>query len=211
MAVTQTLLKTNVLPGVPLSEVLGRVNDYLSDGNDSLMFVTLFAGLLDVRTGEVDICDGGHNPPVMIDCNGKALMLEKCTGVALGIQPGFVFQSQKVALQPGDGIFLYTDGVTEAMNEARHVFSDARLVSKLNDIGRRPVEEMLPAVMAAVTDYAGAAPQSDDIAMLGIRFTGVQAAPKDVERTRTPRVSRNLAIVEQQVADEAALLQRRGG
>lgn len=179
MAVTKTVLTTSMLPSFSLSEVVGRVNDYLAENNPSVMFVTLFAALLDVRTGEIEYCDGGHNPPYLVTGDGRATMLPKITGLALGFSPGFQFQSEKVMLSRGDAIFLYTDGVTEAMDPVHHQFGEARLEEALRRRNGGSLPELLKGVMEEVVQFAAGAAQSDDITMLALRYIGMPAAAVD--------------------------------
>jgi len=172
MAVTKTLMKSHVLPHVSLCEALARVNDTLAANNESLMFVTVFCGILDVRTGELECCDGGHNEPCLLLCEAPATMLKKKTGIALGFLPGFQFQSQMITLKPGDGLLLYTDGITEAMNTARDQYTEARLRATLTAmIGAAP-RDLVQAVWNDVKGFIAEAPQSDDIAMLAVRYQG---------------------------------------
>jgi sigma-B regulation protein RsbU (phosphoserine phosphatase) len=182
MAVTKTLLKTNVRDPGRLAEALARVNDYLVEGNDSMMFVTLFAAIVDVRTGELEYCDGGHNPPYLLRRDGRAHLVEKRTGMALGFSPGFVFETAKIKLERGDTIFLYTDGVTEAMNAGHDQFSEQRLEPALGELVKQPLDKLLPAVMSRVSAFAAGAPQSDDITMLALRYIG---EPRHAEATET--------------------------
>ena len=170
MAVTRTLLRSHVRCDVPLCDAIARVNNELASNNDSLMFVTVFCGLFDVRTGELEYCDGGHNPPCLLPGRAPVMMIQKKTGLALGLLPGFRFQSEKMKLRPGDGLFLYTDGITEAMDCSRQLYSEERLQEALTRCASAPVCDMVHAVMSDVQRFAAGAPQSDDIAVLAIRY-----------------------------------------
>jgi sigma-B regulation protein RsbU (phosphoserine phosphatase) len=170
MAVTRTLLRSHVRCDVPLCDAIARVNDELASSNDSLMFVTVFCGLLDVRTGELEYCDGGHNPPCILPCKAPVMMLKKKTGLALGLMRGFRFQSERITLRPGDGLFLYTDGITEAMDTARRLYTEERLQSALTRLAGAAVPDLVHEVMSDVQRFAAGAPQSDDIAVLALRY-----------------------------------------
>lgn len=172
MAVTRTLVKSHMLPDVALHEVLARVNDDLAQCNELMMFVTALFGVLDVRTGELEWCDGGHNLPCLLPCADSARMLEKETGLALGLSPHFQYRSQRLTLQAGDRLFLYTDGVTEAMNPLRELYTEARLQAALNAMPGASAHELVQGVMQDVKRFAAGAQQSDDITMLALRYRG---------------------------------------
>jgi phosphoserine phosphatase RsbU/P len=172
MAVTKTLFSSYVLPNVSLRDAMAKVNDKLAENNESAMFVTVFCGILDVRTGELEYCDGGHNMPYLLPVDAPPRMLPKTTGLALGFMPGFQFQSQKLTLRPGDGLFLYTDGITEAMNKARDQYTEARLQFSLDERRGASPPELVQGVMHDVQHFVGGEPQSDDIAILAVRYQG---------------------------------------
>jgi sigma-B regulation protein RsbU (phosphoserine phosphatase) len=172
MAVTKTLFDSHVLPDVRLSDAMAKVNDKLAENNESAMFVTVFCGILDVRTGELEYCDGGHNVPYLLPGDAPPRMLPKTTGIALGFMPGFQFQSQKITLRPGDGLFLYTDGVTEAMNRARDLYTETRLQLSLDARRYASSPKLVQGVMRDVQHFMEGEPQSDDIAILAMRYQG---------------------------------------
>jgi len=172
MAVTSTLIKNHVPSNASLCDAIAKVNDALAESNEALMFVTMFCGLLDVRTGELEYCDGGHNAPCLVPREAPVTMLEKKTGIALGFEPGFRFQSGKITLRAGDCIFLYTDGITEAMNSQRNLYTEERLQTTLDRLRDLKLPDLVGGVMDDVRLFAAGAPQSDDIAMLVIRYQG---------------------------------------
>ncbi len=92
--------------------ILNQVNRDLSADNPSLLFVTLFLGILNIKTGTVEYCNGGHNPPCIIRANGTIEALNVPGGMALGVMEDFSFRSQQIVLHKGDVIFIYSDGVT---------------------------------------------------------------------------------------------------
>jgi serine phosphatase RsbU (regulator of sigma subunit) len=134
MAITQTLVKTKATKGLTSATVLNRVNEDLSLDNPSLMFVTLFLGILNIRTGELEYCNGGHNPPYIIRASGDLETVETTNGMALGVVEDFHYQAKKLVLRKGDTIFLYSDGVTEAMNEKDELFTEGRLEKECRQI-----------------------------------------------------------------------------
>ena len=152
--------------------VVSLANQQLCEDNDESMFVTVFFGALDLTTGEFAYVNGGHNPPLLCR-NGKFdyLRMEK-KSVMLGVLDSGTYHEYRLTLAPGDMIFLYTDGVTEAMNEAGELYSKERLQRTLNEQCGKNVKDILTAVRENVGIYAGNAEQSDDITMLGLKFLG---------------------------------------
>jgi len=172
MAVTRTLIKTKASQLLNPSTVLTRVNEDLSLENPSMMFVTLFLGILNIRTGEIEYVNAGHNPPYIMGIDGSLKPVEQTGGIILGVEEDAVYQSKKLVLEKGEAIFVFTDGVTEAMNEAYELFSEKRLEKRLEEIGGKPVASIISTVMESVEEFAQGAPQADDITMLVLRFYG---------------------------------------
>ena len=172
MAVSKTLIKTKATKGLTSETVLNRVNEDLSLDNPSMMFVTLFLGILNVRTGELEYCNGGHNPPYLLRKNGDIEPVEMTGGMALGIVEGFSYQSKKIHIGEGDTLFLYTDGVTEAINRDEELFSEERLEKDLADLHEKPIKDLVDEVMARVKVYSEGMPQADDITMMVLRYFG---------------------------------------
>jgi sigma-B regulation protein RsbU (phosphoserine phosphatase) len=172
MAVTRTLLKSTALDGVPPGECLGRVNTLLCLDNDSEMFVTVFYGILDTRTGQLTYSNGGHNPPYLLRTDRCAERLAGTGDMVLGVLRGGQYHEKTTNLTPGDGLFLYTDGITEAMDATNTLFSDQRLATFLGETNGTSPEQLIRGAIDAVKDHCGAAPQSDDITALAVRYRG---------------------------------------
>ncbi len=172
MTVTQTLIKTKGIKGLSPGEILESVNKDLSLENPSFMFVTLFVGILHIRTGALQFSSGGHNPPYIIRADGKIEAMELTGGIPLGIVEDFSYQSKMTGLKKDDTIFLYTDGVTEAMNEKHELFSSARLEEDLLGLKDKPVEQMAGGIMESIEAFSRGTPQTDDITILLLRFYG---------------------------------------
>jgi sigma-B regulation protein RsbU (phosphoserine phosphatase) len=172
MAVTRTLIKVKATQGLTPETVLERVNEDLSLDNPTSMFVTLFLAILNVRTGVVDYCNGGHNPPFLVRASGNLAPLETTQGLALGVLSGFSYRSRRIVLKRGDTLFLYTDGVTEAMSPSGEMFSESRLKDELAVLRDQDVEAMGKAVLERISRFTQSMPQADDIAMLILRYYG---------------------------------------
>ncbi len=175
MAITNTLIKTKATRGLTPDAVLSRVNEDLAMDNPSVMFVTLFLGILDIRTGELSYANGGHNPPYILRAGGEIEPMEMTGGVALGVVENFVFQSRTVQLQTGDALFLYTDGVTEAMNREDELFGEERLVRDLERLRDAPMRELIEGVMQSVQAFSSGVPQTDDITMMRLQINEIGA------------------------------------
>lgn len=174
MAVTKTLIMTKATKGLTSDMVLNRVNEDLSLDNPSVMFVTLFLGILNIRTGELEYCNGGHNPPYILHKNGEIESLEMTGGMALGVMEDFSYQSKKIHIQERDTLFLYTDGVTEAINRNEELFSEERLEKDLVNLYGRPLNAMVDGVMERIREFSQGMPQADDITMMVLRYFGAK-------------------------------------
>jgi sigma-B regulation protein RsbU (phosphoserine phosphatase) len=184
MAITQKLVKSQVRErGGDPAELVSRLNNELCDGNDTLTFVTFFLGLFDRRTGEVLFCNAGHNPPYLVGPEGAALV-RVAPAIAIGVQENIPYANGSLRLRPGDTLFMYTDGVTEAMDAEEKLYSDGRLKEVLSGLHGLHPEAMCREILADVARFAGGAEQSDDITMVALRYNGAsddtagqQAAP----------------------------------
>ncbi|RJP63881.1 MAG: response regulator [Ignavibacteriales bacterium] len=172
MAVSRTLLKATALKGLNAGDSLAHVNNLLCPESIASMFVTIFYGVLNTATGEIEYANGGHNPPYLIREDGKVEELEMTGGIALGIIEGLPFSVKKITLKPNEGIFLFTDGVTEAFNVNEDLYSEERLISKLTDNAKLNSKELAEAVIADVHVYSSGVPQSDDITVLSLKYLG---------------------------------------
>ncbi len=172
MAVTKTLLKAKVTYGVTPRETLALVNDELCVDNDTAMFATIFSGILNTATGEVIYSSGGHNPPYVLSKTLGLRVLDDNSGTALGISEIATYSTGKTTLQPGDAIFLYTDGVTEAMNSTGIMYTEQRLMSFLASREEFNPEEIARATLTEISNFSAGTPQADDITVMAIRFSG---------------------------------------
>lgn len=169
MAVTKTFLQATVSKEASPEKVLTIVNKELSSQEEQQLFVTVFFGVINIRTGEVLYTNGGHNNPVILKRNGEAVFVRPIGGMVMGIVDDINFEAGRFVLGPGELLFLYTDGVTEAMDEKREQYSEERLEGVLKRSGGHTSRETIEAVLADVKAFAGTAPQSDDITMLAIK------------------------------------------
>jgi sigma-B regulation protein RsbU (phosphoserine phosphatase) len=174
MVISKTLLKTEGLRGHSPDEMLYRVNNILCPENDATMFVTLFCVILDLETGQIEYANGGHNPPLICSDSGDFEFMDIPKSFVVGPMPDTEYKSVRLALNPGDIMFLYTDGVTEAMNPEHQQFSEERLRECLSSLSARTPEDIIHSVQAEIETFAQGAAQSDDITMLALKFNGQQ-------------------------------------
>jgi sigma-B regulation protein RsbU (phosphoserine phosphatase) len=172
MAITQKLIKVGMRAARRRpAELLSMLNNEMCDGNDTLTFVTLLLGSVDQRTGEVLLANAGHNPPVLVSAEG-AQFIKVNPAIAIGVQENIPYSDQPLQLRPGETLFLYTDGVTEAMDEKERLYSDERLKETLHRLHHLQPEAMCREILADVARFVGGAEQSDDITMVALRFNG---------------------------------------
>ena len=172
MALTKTQIKASSSRRRTPEDVLYRANNDLCHENESGMFCTLFYGIMNMETGEVTYANAGHNPPYIINKNSEPVQIESTGGIALGVMEEMEFESATFTASKGDSIFLYTDGVNEAMNEADEEYSYERLEDYLKENSTGSITDMVNKNLESVKEFAGAAPQSDDITVLALRYLG---------------------------------------
>jgi phosphoserine phosphatase RsbU/P len=150
------------------SDIIARVNRELCQNNNDMMFVTLFFAILSPATGELAYCNAGHNPPYRISGTGLSA-IDDAKGVILGIVPEAVYETGRIVLSPGEAVYLFTDGVTEANNAAGELFTEERLEAHLRGLSGRTSTEIVNSVAATVRQFVDAALPFDDITMMAVR------------------------------------------
>ncbi len=177
------MAKANTLLRLKASDVnIDEANNILCEDNEENFFVTAFIGLLDLVTGELRYVNCGHEP-VFISRNGVYEALDEEPNFMLGCLPDFGFTAQKTTLLPGDRLFLYTDGVSEAMNARGELFGKGRILECLNAHTGLPSDNVLNAMYENVAAFVGKAEQSDDICMVALDYANEKALdfPADPE------------------------------
>ena len=175
MAITKALFNshfTNPNCGTICDEV-NRINTFLSRENDAMMFVTAFVGILNLKTGEVEYIDAGHEPPLILRKGSEVEILKKKGGLALCIDGSFAYTSATFQLQPGDALFLYTDGVPDANNLTGERFGIQRVRDLLKPVADTATPQQInKLVLDSLQTFIGEAPQFDDITALALRYFG---------------------------------------
>ncbi len=172
MAVARTMIKGIASQVLDPAGCLTKVNSMLIPESDASMFVTVFYGVLDTKSGVISYCNGGHNLPFMIRLASGITQVEDTSGIMLGKFDPFTFETKTVQCNPGDRLILYTDGVTEGMNEAQELYTEGRLVQYMEKHKSTGLENLVRGVVADVLKYMGKAMQSDDITLLSLEFKG---------------------------------------
>jgi len=172
MAVSRTIIHASAIKEMEPQECLYFSNNLLAKDNANSMFVTVFYGILNTRTGVMRYSNAGHNPPYILQKDGGIQIIEPTQDKVLGIIDDCKFHTKSVTISPGDGLFLFTDGVTEAMNPDFKLYSEEKLESLLAEIKDNRPEEIIDSVYKSVKDHASGAVQSDDITMLALRYNG---------------------------------------
>ena len=165
MTVARNLFHATARQGLPPAEIAHRINETLSDGNEQLMFVTMFIGAIDLRTGEMAFCNCGHNPPVVIPHGGKPAFLSCKANTSLGILPDAKYEGEHMSGFKDMPLFLYTDGLTEAENPDHEIFGSDRLLAVLGD-PYTDAETAVKRMQSAVSEFVAGADASDDLTML---------------------------------------------
>ena len=172
MAVAKTLIKSRAADDLSTASILTHVNNELSADNKECMFVTLFIGIVNIETGEFVYTNAGHNPPYLCRSNEPLQRLDARHGPIVGAMEGMVYGEERAHLDPADMVFLYTDGVTEAMDGDDKLFSEERLVGLLKDAYLETAESVVNATVSAVRTFEAGAEQADDVTVLAFRFHG---------------------------------------
>ncbi|GEM_PF-242111 len=181
MMVAKSLIQQQASLGSSPAEALTSINAQLCEHNDTGLFITAWLGILNLETGVLTYSCAGHNPPIIKSAAGTAFpkgevsdgsfkYLKDRSGLVLGGMPGIKYKESELQLHPGDRIFLYTDGVTEALNTDRKLYGEERLLDLLNNCQSNNPREVIETVKADVDRFAGEAEQFDDITMLEVSY-----------------------------------------
>jgi sigma-B regulation protein RsbU (phosphoserine phosphatase) len=170
MAVTMTLVRTLGREIARPKDILDRANKALTEDNQTSMFVTLLVGILDLETGRLVYASGGHTPPVVLRPGEAPRFAAASPGTVLGQFDGIVYEDCEVELRPGDTFVAYTDGVTEAFDPDSELFGDEGLLGCLGAAADGAAREIVDGLLAGVRAHARGAPQSDDIAIVALRY-----------------------------------------
>lgn len=170
MAVSHSLFRTLSAHDENPESIMQSFNAAISDNNADMMFITMFLGILDMETGTIRYCNAGHNPPIIIR-NGQTEFLATKPSLLLGVESDATYTSHTLDLAPGDSLFLYTDGLTEAENARKELFGEERTLKTAAGFGKLTAEEQVKQMREAMQLFVEKAEQSDDLTLLVVRRT----------------------------------------
>ena len=174
MALCRSLLRSIAGRGVSPGEAFEQTNRMICEDNRTDLFVTLFYGVLDLKTGQFDFATGGHNAPYQFSSDGRVSVLptQDARGTIVGVVPEIAFTTATTHLQPGDGLLLYTDGVTEAWSQDNQMYLEQGLEAFLSRAYVGSVESIVLGLLDDVKAFTLGTHQSDDLTVLALRYTG---------------------------------------
>ena len=200
MMTAKTIIKDLAERGLPVNEIFTQANEKLCENNESGMFVTAWMGILDLTTGNVQFANAGHNPPLLKRVDGSFEYLKTRAGFVLAGMEGVRYRVGELKLNPGDRLFLYTDGVPEATNVENKLYGEERLLTFMNQNASAEATELLPALKANIDEFVGEAPQFDDITMLMFDYKPQEGGERMTYQTfpaKTESLSDVLGFVDQ--------------
>lgn len=168
MASTRTLIRSNLKNGMSADAVMDRTNSELIQTNREKLFVTAWLGILDLSTGSLSYVNAGHNPPFVIHADGTAENVVSRPNFVLGRKKGIRYREHRMALSPGDRLFLYTDGLTDSTDAGGHMYGISRVKEMLSS--GKATEDIIPSMMDSVDGFSRGTEQFDDITMLLVDF-----------------------------------------
>ncbi|MFH1161323.1 MAG: SpoIIE family protein phosphatase [bacterium] len=188
MTVVRTLFRSRTMDGQPLHQIMSLINQELCKDNPNVMFVTMVSGIINLKTGFIELCNAGHNPPLLMHKDGKVKRINLFPAIPLGIMEYHQYKTEKIQMEPGDRLVLYTDGVTEALNLQDDFFTEKRLLKVLHEHSAADVPALVKGVVDSIHTFAEGVEQADDITLLilGFQKTGVQ--------THLPMETRHLSV-----------------
>ena len=170
MMSAKTIIKDLAESGLSVNEIFTRANEKLCENNESGMFVTAWMGILNLKTGILQLANAGHNPPLLKRAGGDFEYLKTRAGFVLAGMEGVKYRAGELTLCKGDRLFLYTDGVPEATNSENKLYGEDRLLAFMNENSSAEATEFLPSLKANIDQFVGEAPQFDDITMLMLDY-----------------------------------------
>ena len=172
MMVSKAILKNNAMMSKSPAEILTVTNETICSNNKMEMFVTVWLGILEIRTGRIIASNAGHEYPVVCRKGGNFEVFKDKHGFVVGGYEGVKYKEYELDLQPGDKLFLYTDGVPEATDANKELFGTQRMLDALNSHNGSPAE-VLRGVLESVNEFVATAEQFDDLTMLCLEYKGV--------------------------------------
>lgn len=187
MVIAKTLIKNYAQMGHMPAQVFAAVNEQLCENNEAGMFVTGWMGILAINTGDFVYANAGHNPPLLRHSTGTFTYLKSSPGFVLAGMEGITYEQKRMTLKVGDILYLYTDGVTEAVNQEAELYGESRLQAVLDAYAQQPLDKLLLAVKQDIAKFAKKEPQFDDITMLALKRNQEAEEEGELEIDSGPR------------------------
>ena len=172
MATTRTYFRSRISIGTPIQQTVMEINREICKENPNQMFVTLIVGIIDLRSGSMTYCNAGHNPPLLIHPSGDTMFLHEIHGIPLGIFDHVDYSSGTVQLSEGDLLFLYTDGVTEAIREDDAFYGEERMIELIRNNHTHSPSGLITLLKQDVQEWMKGVEQADDITLLAVKKKG---------------------------------------
>ena len=185
MMVSRIVLRTMMVNLKSVTEAFNSTNNELARRNQANMFVTVWLGVIDLRSGHVEFASAGHNPPAVRHKDGSVEFVNSRAGLVMAAMEDTRYKPQSFDLLPGDMLFLYTDGVTEATNLQEELYGEKRLLNALAECAGTSTSKTCEHVKQSIDSFVGGAPQFDDITMLAVQYKG--GGIKNMEFTEEER------------------------
>lgn len=185
MMTSKTIIKNLAKTGLSPEEIITKTNKQICKTNEQGFFVTLFLCVLELSTGKLVCVNAGHNPPLIKTSKGNFEYFKCKPNLVVGAMSGIDYTSCETQLNPDDTIFLYTDGITEALNKDKEFYGEKRLVDKLNTVKDISVENILAEVKSDVDTFSNGELQADDITMLALTYKGLKTMSKKSKKNAT--------------------------
>lgn len=207
MMVVKSMLQNDVMEGMSPAAALTNINDRICQNEHEGMFVTVWLGVLDLKSGELKAANAGHEYPAIRHASGEYEIYRDRHSFVIGGMEGIQYKEYELTLEPGSKIFLYTDGVTEAIDKNNEMFGLDRMIEALNTVKDGDVTETLEEVKASVDDFVGGEEQFDDMTMLCFDYKGVEAQKNEIDKellvdVTLPAEIENQAIVTDRIDEE---------
>lgn len=206
MAVAKTLIKSKAQDTKSTSSILSATNNELSENNDDCMFITSFLGIIDTETGTMTYTNAGHNPPYLLNTNGRKTALSELHGPMVGVMPGVKYEEAQTTLDVDDKIVVYTDGVTEAFDVGGELYGEDRLESFLDRSYELGTKYLVEGLAKDVDNFVGGAEQSDDITLFCLRYVAWNV--RDARGTIELRLDNELKEIDRCLASLQEICQR---
>ncbi len=183
MAITRTLFRIVAANSDSPADIVSKLNNAIAENNDTNMFVTMYVGILNLKSGDMKYCNAGHNPPLIISTDGQVEFQQVEANLPLGVINNFDFRNQSTTLPSGSAVLLYTDGLTEAENPSKQLFGEQRLTEVASAASRQTAKGMIETINQKLTDFVGEAQQSDDLTIMCFRLNNTPATGNPIHRS----------------------------